>query len=122
MAEQTDLLSHIKNRFSESKPEETAREGFRLYINARPQGEFTQLDEYVRSICKQIEEKTECTDIRCSSHESLSFGKWKGVLASTVRAFPPDPGTYQVTVKGDEISEVVATTLYEMANGGARGY
>jgi PD-(D/E)XK nuclease superfamily len=66
-------------------------------------------------------------DVRFQPNDSpLSFGKWKGALASAVREAPIPPGAYHLDARGSETAEVVVEALRAKvrATGGAlvRGY
>lgn len=83
-----------------------------LFINAVPPGKFENLSEYVNDIIGAIEEQFQVTDLRCAPNDSpLAFGKWQGVLASAVKADPPDSGRYAAFTKGNEFVAIVAETL-----------
>lgn len=99
----------------------TTPSGLVLHINSLPSQPFDRLDDYIRGICKRLEEETGSKDIRCSPHQALDFGKWKGALAAMVRENQPEDGVYLIMTRGDEIAEVVANTLTESATTHARG-
>lgn len=90
-------------------------EGLKIYINAIPSSPFDSLQEYIGQICRSLEQQTGARDIRCSDHQALDFGKWKGAVAAMVRENPPEDSTYMINTRGDEIAEIVANTLCEGA-------
>ena len=90
-------------------------DGLVLYIDAIPSEPFDRIDDYKRKMCGLLEKQCSAKDIRCSDDDRLSFGKWRGALAACVRAMPLEDGVYFVDTRGDEISEVIATTLKEGA-------
>lgn len=95
-------------------------EGIHLYVNAIPGGPFTSLDYYIRAAVRQVEEKLQVSDIRCAPNDEspLAFGKWKGVLASMVRAQPPMDGIYVAFTRGNELADVVVEALAPLCDNG----
>jgi hypothetical protein len=85
--------------------------GIVLHINALPSEPHDNLADYVRGICKTLEEQTGAKDIRLSDTKALDFGKWRGALAAMVRDTPPEPGVYYLDTRGDEIAAEVAAAL-----------
>lgn len=94
--------------------------GYTLAIDTLPSQPSDRLDDYVRKVCALLEEQTGCKDIRCSDHDQLTFGKWKGALAACVRAVPLEDGCYTIWTT-DEINTIVANTLCEGASAVFRG-
>lgn len=90
-----------------------AATGFRLFINAVPSEAFTDLIGYVYEATGQLEEQFGVSDIRCVGDDvaALAFGKYKGALASMVKAEPPPPGTYVAFTEGNEFTAIVAEAL-----------
>jgi hypothetical protein len=98
--------------------------GFHLFVNALPNAPFVDLTSYVNEAVEQIREQFGVADIRVAPDDSpLAFGKYKGVLASVVRAEPPAPGTYVAFTKGSEFAEIVVEALWPFAGpGSARAF
>ena len=98
---------------------ETAAEGFRLYVNAVPNGAFQTLDAYVNELTTSICEEHKTADIRATGGDSpIAFGRWKGVLAALVRSEPPLAGTY-VVLHSTDIMDVVVEALIPLCAPGA---
>ncbi len=97
----------------------TEAEGITLFVNAVPTGSFEDLSEYARAVTADMQEVFKVTDIRCAADDShLGFAKWKGHLATAVRAQPPAAGTYVAFTRGNEVMEVVAQTVGELCGPG----
>jgi len=99
--------------------------GIVLGIDARPSTPHHDLDAYVHGLHVALIEHMhlkpdDFKDIRCSSDDRLTFGKWKGTLAAFVRERPPAPGVYFIDTR-DELSAVVAEALRPMASMCFRG-
>jgi hypothetical protein len=111
-----------KKRGRPKKTEQTATEekteGIQLYVNAIPPGPFETLDGYVAELTGALQELHNVPDIRFppNGEHPLAYGKWKGALASAVRAAPPGAGSYVVFTKGNEIWEVAAEALAPLAS------
>lgn len=85
---------------------------FQLFINAIPQGPFTDLSGYVFEATRALEERFSISDIRSApADHALGFTKWRGELASLVRAEPPEPGTYVAFTHGNELTQIVVEAL-----------
>ncbi len=115
LARADDRIKELESRPSVDNPS-----GFVLYIDAVPSCPYDRLDTYVNELHEEVANQAGARDMRCSSHDSLSFGKWKGTLAALVRVKPPAPGVYFIQTT-DEISEIVAATLCEAATIHVRG-
>ena len=88
-----------------------------LERGARP----TPLEDYYLPKVREMEEQHGAADIRCAPQDSpLGYGKWKGALASYVRAVPPAPGVYFAR-SANEIEAVVIEALAPMCDTVARG-
>jgi hypothetical protein len=86
----------------------------RLYVNCFPVGLATKsLLPYVEELNNQICEAAQLPllDLRCVEVKPLSFGGWKGVLATAVKTKLPEPGDYGVSLRGDERLDVVVAAL-----------
>lgn len=88
--------------------------GVRLYFGCAPVGVVTQtlhayVDDIERVVLKTLEETL--PDVRLSSHEMLSFGKWKAVLGQAAIRTPPAPGHYVVSSMAGEKLQAVADAL-----------
>ncbi|MFP2897305.1 hypothetical protein [Corallococcus sp. 4LFB] len=68
----------------------------------------------------KIEQECGVVDIRVAPNDSpLAYGKWKGVLAATIRAEPPEPGTYAALgVAGSELMQVAVEALEPLCGTG----
>lgn len=89
-----------------------AATGFRLFINAVPSEQYTDLIGYVYEATGQLEEQFNVSDIRAAADDSpIGFGKYKGALAAMVKAEPPPPGVYVAFTEGNEFTAIVAEAL-----------
>lgn len=90
---------------------------FTLYFGCSPIRIPTQtLGAYVEALDEALRKagQLNCPDIRTTTAQDFSFGKWRGYLAKLALETPPAPGHYVVT-RGDERVEVVAEALMEIA-------
>ncbi len=76
-----------------------ATPGLTLYLDSIEDGVVaTRLEAYAERLAVTLAEEFKATDIRCAPGDSaLAFGKYKGALATLVRAEPPAPGAYLVS-------------------------
>jgi hypothetical protein len=81
-----------------------------VYVDCLPSMPFDTLEDYIDGLLRELEKQCSAKDIRCSDHDALSFGKWKGTLAAMVRETPPELGVYHIDTRS-EIYEVVAVEL-----------
>ena len=93
-----------------------------LFVDAVTSTPTQSLAPYIDATLKELCEKASTVDIRCCSGDSpMAFGKWKGVLAATVRANPPPLGSYSLDARGSEISECVIEALRPLCTLYVRG-
>lgn len=92
--------------------------GFSLYFGCAPLRQPAQtLGKYVEALDEALRKAAQlnCPDIRTTTSQDFSFGKWRGYLAKLALETPPAPGHYVVT-RGDERVEVVAEALMDIAD------
>ena len=97
-------------------------DGIELYVNCivseRGEGfHTTSLDVYIAALMHALAQAAapgveHPSDIRCSSNDAVSYGKWRGALATAVECNLPKPGAYDVLfVEQDEVKQVVVAAL-----------
>lgn len=110
----------IKTTPRESWPHAEAPAGVTLYVDAYPvKGNATNLEPHVRAVVAAICETYKVLDIRLGKPDSdLGYGKWKACLqvALKVSDTRPAPGAYYLLARGDEVLEVAAAALVEVAD------
>ena len=91
--------------------------GIRLFINCIPSGSYEQLDNYVNEAAKELSAQYKMDDVRFAtdSDHPLAFGRWKGALASLVRAKLPVDGSYVAFTMGSELVQCVAEAILPYA-------
>ena len=91
--------------------------GLCLYFGCSPVNVATStLHKYVEELDASLRKATQlnCPDIRTTTAQDFSFGKWRGYMAKLAVETPPPPGHYIIT-RGDERVEVVAEALIGLA-------
>ncbi|NBD13821.1 RecB family exonuclease [Corallococcus silvisoli] len=91
-----------------------------LYVDCVPNCPVEPLAGYVGRMVAKIEQECGVVDIRVAPNDSpLAYGKWKGVLAATIRAEPPEPGSYAALgVAGSELMQVAVEALEPLCGTG----
>jgi hypothetical protein len=96
--------------------------GVELFIRAVTNLPSKPIEVYAQAIAEKL--ASTCgqagVDIRCSKHPSLTYGSWKGALATAIRQYPPDKGIYTLLSRG-EFYDVVGDTISEFADHVVRG-
>jgi hypothetical protein len=94
---------------------------FMLFVDCIPNVPFVTLDQYISQIVSELQVSQNVSDLRFppSADHILSFGRWKGALASVVRAAPPGKGVFVAFTRGSEFAEVVVEALVPMCAPGA---
>jgi len=96
--------------------------GVELYIRAVTSLPSKPIEVYAQAIAEKL--AAVCgqpgQDIRVSKHASLTYGSWKGALATAIRQYPPDKGLYTLMSRG-EFYDVVGDTISEFADHVVRG-
>ena len=80
-----------------------------IYVNCVPSEATNRLEPYIFGTLTQLNTAAGC-DIRMSDKKTLAYGAWKGALATAVKENPPQ-GSYTVTLKGDDVAEIVVSAL-----------
>nr|WP_216672010.1 PD-(D/E)XK nuclease family protein [Corallococcus exiguus] len=95
------------------EPTRPAEANLSLFVDCVPNCPAEPLAGYVGRMVAKIEQECGVVDIRVAPNDSpLAYGKWKGVLAATIRAEPPEPGTYAALgVAGSELMQVAVEAL-----------
>ncbi|MBZ4336442.1 PD-(D/E)XK nuclease family protein [Corallococcus sp. AS-1-12] len=103
-----------------TKAEMEAAHGLSLFVDCVPNCPAEPLASYVGRKVAKIEQECGVVDIRVAPNDSpLAYGKWKGVLAATIRAEPPEPGTYAALgVAGSELMQVAVEALEPLCGAG----
>ncbi|WP_223645516.1 PD-(D/E)XK nuclease family protein [Corallococcus sp. EGB] len=103
-----------------TKAEMEAAHGLSLFVDCVPNCPAELLSGYVGRVVARIEQECGVVDIRVAPNDSpLAYGKWKGVLAATIRAEPPEPGTYAALgVAGSELMQVAVEALEPLCGPG----
>ncbi|TSC23278.1 PD-(D/E)XK nuclease family protein [Corallococcus sp. Z5C101001] len=103
-----------------TKAEMEAAHGLSLFVDCVPNCPAEPLAGYVGRMVAKIEQECGVVDIRVAPNDSpLAYGKWKGVLAATIRAEPPEPGTYAALgVAGSELMQVAVEALEPLCGAG----
>nr|WP_217279575.1 PD-(D/E)XK nuclease family protein [Corallococcus exiguus] len=96
-----------------AEPTRPAEASLSLFVDCVPNCPAEPLAGYVGRMVAKIEQECGVVDIRVAPNDSpLAYGKWKGVLAATIRAEPPEPGTYAALgVAGSELMQVAVEAL-----------
>jgi hypothetical protein len=96
-------------------------EGFTLLVNAITESPATSLRAYIDDLHTSVRSiLSDKADVRVSTDERVSFGKWKVALGDLARQRPPAPGTYVIHT-ADEVDECVVNALRPLATLYARG-
>nr|WP_216669112.1 PD-(D/E)XK nuclease family protein [Corallococcus exiguus] len=97
-----------------------AEDSLSLYVDCVPNCPAEPLAGYLGRMVAKIEQECGVVDIRVAPNDSpLAYGKWKGVLAATIRAEPPEPGTYAALgVAGSELMQVAVEALEPLCGTG----
>ena len=86
-----------------------------LFVDCSVAGKEVQsLDSYADNLCRMLEQEYQVQDIRSVGQDNhpLSFGKWKGVLASKVRETIPPSGAYVMqNVAESDIRQIIVEAL-----------
>ncbi|RKH34947.1 PD-(D/E)XK nuclease family protein [Corallococcus praedator] len=103
-----------------SDPSRPAEGSLSLFVDCVPNCPAEPLAGYVGRMVAKIEQECGVVDIRVAPNDSpLAYGKWKGVLAATIRAEPPEPGTYAALgVAGSELMQVAVEALEPLCGTG----
>nr|WP_253905981.1 PD-(D/E)XK nuclease family protein [Corallococcus exiguus] len=101
-------------------PTQPAEASLSLFVDCVPNCPVEPLAGYVGRMVARIEQECGVVDIRVAPNDSpLAYGKWKGVLAATIRAEPPEPGTYAALgVAGSELMQVAVEALEPLCGTG----
>jgi hypothetical protein len=96
-----------------------AAERITLCVNTVPNGAFTDFNEYVSEVAREMEEQFQVSDIRAVMDDKspIAFGRWKGVLAGLIKQNPPPAGTYVAFTRGNEVLEVATEALASLCTG-----
>ncbi|WP_404370422.1 RecB family exonuclease [Corallococcus coralloides] len=102
------------------EPMQPAEVSLSLFVDCVPNCPVEPLASYVGRMVAKIEQECGVVDIRVAPNDSpLAYGKWKGVLAATIRAEPPEPGTYAALgVAGSELMQVAVEALEPLCGTG----
>nr|WP_253906039.1 PD-(D/E)XK nuclease family protein [Corallococcus exiguus] len=102
------------------EPTRPAEASLSLFVDCVPNCPVEPLAGYVGRMVAKIEQECGVVDIRVAPNDSpLAYGKWKGVLAATIRAEPPESGTYAALgVAGSELMQVTVEALEPLCGTG----
>ncbi|MCY1042113.1 PD-(D/E)XK nuclease family protein [Corallococcus sp. bb12-1] len=105
---------------AEMEAARSAEASLSLFVDCVPNCPAEPLAGYVGRMVAKIEHECGVVDIRVAPNDSpLAYGKWKGVLAATIRAEPPEPGTYAALgVVGSELMQVAVEALEPLCGTG----
>lgn len=97
-----------------------AATSLRVFIDCYPvKGEAQNLEPHVRQVVEAIRKTYKVADIRLGKPDSdLGYGKWKAILQVALKTADgrPAPGTYYLLARGDEVLEIAAQSIIEVAD------
>lgn len=102
---------------SETTTTEETSGAISIYVDVFADGvELVSLEGYIGNACKILTDEFGGADVRCAPESSaLGYSKWKGAVTALVRKHPPGPGCYHVDTRGNEVGELVAVALRQVA-------